>query len=409
MRIGLTLSGGGIRAAAFHLGVLARLAEDHLLEQIAVLSTVSGGSLATALIYAANDNRWPTREDLIYKVIPYCRHALTEHSLRRNLLARKIRSVLMRFEHSADDFAHFLETVWGVEGSLQDLPASPRWIINATQYETGNLWQFERRRMIDCYGNQSPYPKISVAAAVAASSAVPYLIGPLVIEAEAHHWYRYQDGRPASVKPPFTSIHLWDGSLYDNLGIEAIYNLKRGLKVDVDFLLVSDAAKPIPIKNFRPFSWHALTINMYQAQMLRQQIVEDYIERGNSTKPPFDNTRGRYIRYGNMPDMLLKQQSQAVRKDAAKRALKPEDLEPIAHILPLTSRLKPQTFDLLFRHGFEVTDFTLHGQGPKRFPLAYYNAERWQLAGIGAKRTKKQPALAYSADATQPSRSMASS
>lgn len=41
-KIGLSLSGGGIRAAVFHLGVLRRLAEDHRLENVSMLSTVYG-------------------------------------------------------------------------------------------------------------------------------------------------------------------------------------------------------------------------------------------------------------------------------------------------------------------------------------------------------------------------------
>jgi predicted acylesterase/phospholipase RssA len=47
--IGLALSGGGFRAAAFHLGVLRRLRELGVLGQIRVLSTVSGGSIVGAL------------------------------------------------------------------------------------------------------------------------------------------------------------------------------------------------------------------------------------------------------------------------------------------------------------------------------------------------------------------------
>jgi hypothetical protein len=41
-RIGLALSDGGIRAAVFHLGVLRRLASGHLLENVSIVSTVSG-------------------------------------------------------------------------------------------------------------------------------------------------------------------------------------------------------------------------------------------------------------------------------------------------------------------------------------------------------------------------------
>ena len=45
---GLALSGGGFRAAAYHLGVLRRLRELGLLAQVDVMSTVSGGSIAGA-------------------------------------------------------------------------------------------------------------------------------------------------------------------------------------------------------------------------------------------------------------------------------------------------------------------------------------------------------------------------
>lgn len=47
-RFGLALSGGGFRAALFHLGVLARLAETDALRQLDVLSCVSGGSIVGA-------------------------------------------------------------------------------------------------------------------------------------------------------------------------------------------------------------------------------------------------------------------------------------------------------------------------------------------------------------------------
>ncbi len=46
--IGLALSGGGFRAAAFHLGVLRRLRELGVLGKIRAMSTVSGGSIVGA-------------------------------------------------------------------------------------------------------------------------------------------------------------------------------------------------------------------------------------------------------------------------------------------------------------------------------------------------------------------------
>ncbi|MGR8979147.1 MAG: patatin-like phospholipase family protein, partial [Gammaproteobacteria bacterium] len=50
-KLGLALSGGGFRAALFHIGTLARLAELDLLKHVQVLSTVSGGSIIGAMYY----------------------------------------------------------------------------------------------------------------------------------------------------------------------------------------------------------------------------------------------------------------------------------------------------------------------------------------------------------------------
>jgi NTE family protein len=49
--LGLALSGGGFRAAFFHVGVLAHLAESGVLRRVEVISTVSGGSIVGALYY----------------------------------------------------------------------------------------------------------------------------------------------------------------------------------------------------------------------------------------------------------------------------------------------------------------------------------------------------------------------
>ncbi len=50
--IGLALSGGGSRAIAFHLGCLRALNQLGLLDRVAFLSTVSGGSVIGAYFHA---------------------------------------------------------------------------------------------------------------------------------------------------------------------------------------------------------------------------------------------------------------------------------------------------------------------------------------------------------------------
>jgi NTE family protein len=62
-KLGLALSGGGHRAAFFHIGVLARLAELGLLRPIQVVSTVSGGSIVGALYYLHVKNLLESKTD----------------------------------------------------------------------------------------------------------------------------------------------------------------------------------------------------------------------------------------------------------------------------------------------------------------------------------------------------------
>ena len=57
--IGLALSGGGVRAAAFHAGVLRYLAEQKLLEQVVHISSVSGGSLFIGIVFQHSSCCWP--------------------------------------------------------------------------------------------------------------------------------------------------------------------------------------------------------------------------------------------------------------------------------------------------------------------------------------------------------------
>ena len=52
-RIGLALSGGGYRAAAYHVGTMRALHKLGILDEVDVISSVSGGSI-TAAYYALN-------------------------------------------------------------------------------------------------------------------------------------------------------------------------------------------------------------------------------------------------------------------------------------------------------------------------------------------------------------------
>ena len=80
-RVGLALSGGGARAIAFHLGCLRALHDRGILEQVEVISTVSGGSVIGAM-YAYGDQPF---EDFDHRVVELLRRGLVRGIAKRAL------------------------------------------------------------------------------------------------------------------------------------------------------------------------------------------------------------------------------------------------------------------------------------------------------------------------------------
>ena len=60
-KIGLALSGGGYRAAAYHIGALRALHKLGVLDKVDVISSVSGGSIIAAC-YALHDGDYENFE-----------------------------------------------------------------------------------------------------------------------------------------------------------------------------------------------------------------------------------------------------------------------------------------------------------------------------------------------------------
>ena len=74
---GLALSGGGSRAAAFHRGTLMGLADVGLLSEVAVVSTVSGGSIFGAA-WMASQSRGETLDAFLASMRAELASAVTE-------------------------------------------------------------------------------------------------------------------------------------------------------------------------------------------------------------------------------------------------------------------------------------------------------------------------------------------
>src|SRR5439155_2891029 len=62
--------------------------------------------------------------------------------------------------------------------TLQDLPDQPRFVINATNVQSGALWRFSKPYMWDWRVGKVAQPTVELAVAVGASSAFPPVLSP---------------------------------------------------------------------------------------------------------------------------------------------------------------------------------------------------------------------------------------
>lgn len=384
MKIALALSGGGFRATVFHLGVLARLAEEKRLEEVNYLSTVSGGSLCAGLVFARNNFAWPTSSEYKQQVLPQVREVMTQVDLKGAL----IRRVLTRFfeitDTRADDLSILMQEHWGIDIALKGLPETPRWMINATCYETGKNWRFERFRMGDYVFGYTYDTDLPLSDAMAASAGFPGLIGALALETAPYNWFKYKTDeqdtlvidaetsrqkKTTSIPPAYSPVHLWDGGVYDNHGLEGLHDFVSGWREDIDFLLVSDAAGRSKPEAFHPGAkalQRIITgIMMNQIRSLRSRaILERIINHGD---------RGAFLQIGNSCETVLQDAGRASEiRTKCSGCLSAEEANRAAMMETDIAMLDDETFERLFRHGFEVADYTLYAYNPDLFQYLGY-------------------------------------
>jgi NTE family protein len=386
MKLGLALSGGGFRATVYHLGVLARLASEGRLEEVTHLSTVSGGSLCIGLVYALSEFRWPSSQAYLETVMPQARQHLLGDDFTAGLLWRLLRRPWSIFETRADDLSALLKKHWSVSIALRELPAHPRWMINATCYETGKNWRFERFRMGDYVFGYSNDLELPLSDALAASAGFPGLIGPLVIDTTRHRWFRYRQpaqdepgigagaqdaqGKTEPVEPAFKRVHLWDGGVYDNHGLEGLHDFESGWRQGVDFLIVSDGSGKPTVEKYRVrgvFLRIITGVMMDQIRSLRARAIMERIKNHGD--------QGAILTIGNSCAAVMQAAGrQADLAGLCQTCLSAEEATRAALFPTTIRRLTDAEFELLFRHGHEVADYTLHSRYPDQFGHMAYRA-----------------------------------
>jgi NTE family protein len=338
--ISLALSGGGVRAMAFHMGVLRYLADRGWLDRVERISSVSGGSLVVGLIFTVNEGKWPRTQSEFAQVSEAVRRVMCSTDLRWAAARQLLWPPNWRFILSrANLVERALLNVWGVSRHLDELPRRPVWSINGTAAEDGKRFRFKLDGMGD-YGLGYAKVRVRVSTAMAVSAAFPGGIGPLTIKTGKYTWMKRPSwGAPESEEKPtlpeFKKLHLYDGGVYDNLGLESLFDASRATsKNDGDVIIVSDAGAPLK-KGFslwalNPFRFKRISdIMSDQIRSLRVRPLIEHLKRAGA---------GGYLQ---MDNALVPLASNA---DAQLTCAFPTDL----------CRLTPAQFDAMARHGMAV-------------------------------------------------------
>ena len=241
----LALSGGGARAASFHLGVLQALRDTPgrdgrpLTEHIALITSVSGGSVLAAYYGLHGDAGLDTFD------AAYLAH---DWNIRGPASPLGIAGALGGGMNGPRQLRDWLAAnVYG-DATMGDMRAGPRVIINATDLYNSTPFAFTQF-FFD--GICSDVRRVRVADAVAASMAVPVAFRPVVMESyggrcpgppawtarvlaardageTVHETARAFQNYRGDTHAGQHFVHLVDGGVADNFGMLSLQVLRAG-------------------------------------------------------------------------------------------------------------------------------------------------------------------------------------
>ena len=355
--IGLALSGGGFRATLFHVGALRRLVELGILHRVDRISSVSGGSIVSgrlAEVWAefAADPSVATSDRLIAKPLrAFCRLEIDAAAISRGIFSP--------FSTAADAVeAKYAEHLFAK--TLDQMPGRPVFVFNATNMQTGRAFRFTKAYLADWRLGLIRRPKLPIARAVAASSAFPPFFSPVILKKPGR--FEMVEGADLNGDPAFTAtLHLADGGVYDNLGLETIWNR-------CETVLVSDAGAPFAVGATPERDWvrqtmRALDVATDQSRGLRKRaLVADLKAKERA---------GGY--WGIDTSIANYGLGDAMRCDPAKTA-------PLATIRTRLDPFGPQEQGELINWGYALADAAIRRHAPQLVTTPA--APRWPFANF---------------------------
>jgi NTE family protein len=352
--IGVAISGGGSRASVFSAAVLFELQRYGLLQQVDVISSVSGGSFTAAYYVLSCDDHYNAPPTVEGSARPRWDPDVVFPKLQKNLIAKWVRNSLWIVHIFRYWFTYYDRTdvmAWIVADTLYDTtwfkgrgfqfkdlnPQRPCLIINATnntEHAGGTrVFCFTKEYFDKLQSDIDHYP---IAHAVMASAAFPAVFQSVTLKdySQKDGWY----------------VHLIDGGASDNLGITALEQILEQ-KTDMQskkLVIVIDSHKanygkdprdPDP-RNLLDYYVDSNVIDAYQTLMAELRLgktdgLQQWLEENNGKliHLKFDDLEKDYFELhetvtGIKTNLKIKKNEAACLKHAA-RILVQEKMEEL--------------------------------------------------------------------------------
>jgi NTE family protein len=282
----------------FHLGSLWRLNDAGYLPRLSRVASVSGGSI-TAGVLAHSWRR------LSFDSVGIASNFVEEVVSPLRSLARKRIDVPAIFLGAllpgsiGSRVAHSYRRHLFGDTSLQELPDRPQFIFNASSLQSGELVRLSKLYLWDWRVGEVDRPGLPLAVAVAASSGFPPFLSPVVLSFDEQDFVQ-GTGQDLGYGAYRTSLVLTDGGVYDNLGLDSVWQTYR-------CVLISDGGgrtppESRPARNWIGQSYRTLSLIDRQVRSLRKrQVIDAY--RNNVREGAYWGINTDISDYG-LPDAL---------------------------------------------------------------------------------------------------------
>lgn len=331
----------------FHLGSIIYLNEAGLLQKLDRVSTVSGGSILggwlglnwSKLNFGANGVATNLTSIIVNPIRKMASTTIDEGSVIGGILTGKTIN-----EKIVDEYE---EHLYG-QSTLQAFPNTPRFVINATNVQSGVLMRFSKPYIWDYRVGKIANPLIRISEAVAASSAFPPILSPARLDLSKQTFVK-NSGTDLQKRPYTGKVLLTDGGVYDNLGLETAWKRYKTI-------LVSDGGGQMQPDPDPHQDWirHSLRINSIidnQVRSLRKrQLIASYDD--GSRRGAYWGIRSNIAHYP-AKNKLSAPHSKTIR---------------LADIRTRLQRMPDDEQEKLINWGYAITDAAIRGHYTKTTP-----------------------------------------